>query len=293
LLASEILEHRYQVEEFVVVCVREPAADGDGVLRMKNVGGGRVVDNDGILEVTANLGEILYVIALVVVAAFTEETVVDDAVDVELVEERVTILGYRCGENDNLVQFAHSLHELVHARPLDNIDVMVLTFNFNGNREIGLVKNLEQISKQTANTTVMLTYLEAAVDQSLVKVENQALFALEPGSNGSQKVFLLLRGFTRVCSLLLHSHLSLGQRWWRRQVDLWMLWFSFGVSRVSLMRNLFGRKRHISHLNVAVNLLLLLGLILYYTLLLCRWTGQDWSNGRCRVGDAYLRMTSL
>jgi hypothetical protein len=59
LLASEILEHRYQVEEFVVVCVREPAADGDGVLRMKNVGGGRVVDNDGILEVTANLGEIL------------------------------------------------------------------------------------------------------------------------------------------------------------------------------------------------------------------------------------------
>jgi hypothetical protein len=28
----------------------------------------------------------------VVVAAFTEETVVDDAVDVELVEERVTIL---------------------------------------------------------------------------------------------------------------------------------------------------------------------------------------------------------
>lgn len=59
LLAREILEHRYQVEEFVVVCVREPAADGDGVLRMEDVRGRRVVDDDGVLEVAANLRKVL------------------------------------------------------------------------------------------------------------------------------------------------------------------------------------------------------------------------------------------
>lgn len=37
------------------MCVREPAADGDGVLRMEDVGSGRVVNNNGILEVAANL----------------------------------------------------------------------------------------------------------------------------------------------------------------------------------------------------------------------------------------------
>jgi len=35
--------------------VREPAADGDSVLRVKNVRRGRVVDDDGVLEITTNL----------------------------------------------------------------------------------------------------------------------------------------------------------------------------------------------------------------------------------------------
>lgn len=59
LLASEVLEHWYQVEEFVVVCVREPAADGNGVLRMEDVGSGRIVDDDGVLQVATYLGKIL------------------------------------------------------------------------------------------------------------------------------------------------------------------------------------------------------------------------------------------
>ena len=55
LLAGKILKHGYQVEELVVVCVREPAADGNGVLRVEDVRGGRVVDDNGVLEVTTDL----------------------------------------------------------------------------------------------------------------------------------------------------------------------------------------------------------------------------------------------
>lgn len=39
--------------------VGEPAADGDGVLRVEDVRRGRVVDDDGFAEVAADLGEVL------------------------------------------------------------------------------------------------------------------------------------------------------------------------------------------------------------------------------------------
>lgn len=56
------------------------------MLRVEDVGGWRVVDNDSVLQVTTNLRQILDIVALVVVAALAEETVVNDLVDVELVE---------------------------------------------------------------------------------------------------------------------------------------------------------------------------------------------------------------
>lgn len=63
------------------------------MLGVEDVGGRRVVDDDGVLQVAANLREVLDVVALVVVAALTEKTVVDDLVNVKLVEEGVAVLG--------------------------------------------------------------------------------------------------------------------------------------------------------------------------------------------------------
>lgn len=56
---SKILENRNEVKQFIVVCVREPAADGNRVLRVEDVGSWRIVDDDGFTEVTANLREVL------------------------------------------------------------------------------------------------------------------------------------------------------------------------------------------------------------------------------------------
>lgn len=39
--------------------VREPAADRDGVLRVEDIRSRRVVDNDGILQITTDLREVL------------------------------------------------------------------------------------------------------------------------------------------------------------------------------------------------------------------------------------------
>lgn len=60
LVASEVFKDGYQIEEFVIVGVREPAADRDRVLRVEDVRRGRVVDNNGVLQVTTDLREILH-----------------------------------------------------------------------------------------------------------------------------------------------------------------------------------------------------------------------------------------
>jgi hypothetical protein len=57
--ASEVFEDGYQIEEFVIVGIREPAADWDGMLRVEDIRGWRVVDNDSVLQVTTDLREIL------------------------------------------------------------------------------------------------------------------------------------------------------------------------------------------------------------------------------------------
>ena len=74
--------------------IREPAADGNGVLGVKDVGRRRVVDNDRLLQVAPDLREILDVVALMIIAALSEEPVVDHIVDVQLIEERVAILSW-------------------------------------------------------------------------------------------------------------------------------------------------------------------------------------------------------
>jgi len=59
-----------------------------------------------------------------------------------LVEERVAVLGYGCSKDNNLVDLADAFEEGINARALDYVDVVILAFNFDGNCEIGLVKNL-------------------------------------------------------------------------------------------------------------------------------------------------------
>lgn len=52
---GKVLENRNEIKQFVVVSVREPAADRNGVLRVENVRSWRIVNNDRVFQVTANL----------------------------------------------------------------------------------------------------------------------------------------------------------------------------------------------------------------------------------------------
>jgi hypothetical protein len=84
--SSEIFENGNKVQQLIVVSIREPTADGDSMLRVENVRRRRVVDDDGILEVSSDLRKVLDVVSLVVVATLSEEPVVHNFMDIQLVE---------------------------------------------------------------------------------------------------------------------------------------------------------------------------------------------------------------
>lgn len=66
--------------------IRKPAANGDGMLRVENIGSWGVVNDDGVFEVPPNLREIFDVVSLVVVATLPEESVMNHFVDIKLIQ---------------------------------------------------------------------------------------------------------------------------------------------------------------------------------------------------------------
>jgi hypothetical protein len=140
--ASQVLEDRDEIEQLIVVGVAEPTADGHRMLWVEDITRRRVVDDDGLLKITPDLTQILDIVALVVITALPEEPMMHDLMNIQLVEEGVAVFGHRCGEHYDLVNLAHAFEKGIHARPFYDVDVVILTFNLNGDREICLVEDL-------------------------------------------------------------------------------------------------------------------------------------------------------
>lgn len=98
----------------------------------------------------------------------------------------------RSGEDNHLVQLAHSLHELIDTRPLDHIHVVILSFDLDGDSEIGLMQYLEDVSVVSKYSNKTMTNLKAAVDERLVQIKHQALLPLESWCNWAKQVLLRL-----------------------------------------------------------------------------------------------------
>ena len=109
---------------------------------MEDVARWRIVDDDRLTEITSDLAEILDVISLMIVATFSEQSVMDNMMDVELIQERISVLADRRGKYYNLVQLADSLQKRVDTGSLDNIDVVILALDLDWDGKVGLVKDL-------------------------------------------------------------------------------------------------------------------------------------------------------
>ena len=109
------------------------------MLRVEDIACRRVVNDDGLSQIAPDLAKILHIVALVIVTAFSEKPVMHDMMNVQLIEERVAVLRDGCREDDNFVELTDAFEEGVHARPFDDVNVVILAFDFNGYREVRLV----------------------------------------------------------------------------------------------------------------------------------------------------------
>ena len=57
----------------------------------------------------------------------------------------VTHFRDRSSKDDNFVELAYPLHELVDPRSLDNVNIMILPFYLHWNSEVRLMQNLHLI----------------------------------------------------------------------------------------------------------------------------------------------------
>lgn len=158
--ARQVLEDRNKIKEFVIVGIQEPTADGNGMLWVENVRRRRVVDDDGVLEVSPYLRQVFDVVPLVVVATLSKKPMMDDVVDVQLIQQRVAILchisrsvvsvpggaesylGDGRREDDDFVEFANSFHELVHTGAFNDVNVVIVALYLDRYCEVRLVQDL-------------------------------------------------------------------------------------------------------------------------------------------------------
>ena len=75
---------------------------------------------------------------------------VDNVVDVELVEERIAVFRDRGREDHDFVELADTFEECIYAWPFYDVDVVILSFYLDGDREVRLVENLN-----SALTTIL------------------------------------------------------------------------------------------------------------------------------------------
>ena len=92
--ASQVFQDGNQIQQLIVVSIGEPAADRDSVLGVEDVGRRRVVDDYRVLQIAADLGQILDVVTLVVVAALPKEPVVHHFVNIQLIQKGVAVLSH-------------------------------------------------------------------------------------------------------------------------------------------------------------------------------------------------------
>lgn len=127
------------------------------------------------------------------------------SMNIQLVEKGITILKTvslvhrffllmmylrdRGCENNDFIKLANPLHELIHARSLDHVHIVVLPFDLHGNGEVGLSKDLcvcQQSNRMDQSIVLTLKLLCTRVSS---KSRTRHFFPLNSGLMGPRRYF--------------------------------------------------------------------------------------------------------
>jgi hypothetical protein len=101
----------------------------------------------------------------------------------------MTYFGNGGSEHNNLIEFAHTLHELVHARPFDHIDIVVLTFNFDWYGKVSLSEYLGARQHLYLGIVWIQLTLKLLCTSVSSKSNTRHFFPLNSGLSGPRRYF--------------------------------------------------------------------------------------------------------
>lgn len=105
-----------------IMWVLEPGAATKGVGRLHGVTGRAVVNNEHLVEVSAQSAQVFDVHALELQAVLSIKTKFNAAGWIEKVNHRISIIGEGGRKDDHLKELCRLAKELIHTRTLTNID---------------------------------------------------------------------------------------------------------------------------------------------------------------------------
>lgn len=124
------------MKQLGVLRIVKPRQYWNSVLRVEDVGGRRVVQDQGFVELTAEATQVFHITALIEDARFTEETSPKHTALIQQVRHRVCILSKASSEQNTFKQFPHPLEKLIHVWPLQHIYLVCGPLNLHRHNEI-------------------------------------------------------------------------------------------------------------------------------------------------------------
>ena len=143
LLLLESLTEGSNSVEFGVRGVVIPRYGRHGIFRLEQICDGGVVNDNDVLHGTAEASQILDKSVVEEGAMLTEEQVRAHLCGVELLHQRLSILGQRCSEDDQFINFVHLFQELSYKWSDQDVDGADLTINFDWQHDISTLNWLE------------------------------------------------------------------------------------------------------------------------------------------------------
>lgn len=131
-----------------------------GVLWLEQVGHGRVVHNDHVLDGAAKARQVLHKSIVEEGTVLSEQEVRAHLVWVQVLHQRFRILGETRCEDNKFINFVHSFEELGDIRPDKNVDGTDLSIYFDWQHNVGIFDRLKR-----------------RVNQGLIQVEYEGLAA--------------------------------------------------------------------------------------------------------------------
>lgn len=140
---AQALEERDEVQELRVCHIIKPGLHGDCILGVEDVRGRRIVHDDDFAQLPTKATQVFHVVPAMENTGFSEESGPEHTPAIKQVSHRICVLGQAGCKEHAFEELPHPLEELIHVWPLQHIDLMYSSIDFNGNNKISITNRLK------------------------------------------------------------------------------------------------------------------------------------------------------